>query len=399
MEAQPPPLTSLTIHLSTPAVEEISRLVESRAGSDASDVVEKMLLSVLPSFRELHARYAASAAAAPPPAEEGDEVDDAGADEAAAAAARRPHFFKNIQSIDPSGKAHWRPEDRGPARGVRPAPSPLTPLPSLAARRKRKAKFCRGLVGLMADYGMDIAYVLGVVQEMATDAEVLTKHVNKRQRLSAGAARTAAADGDEGPGPGAGAGAGSSSSSWSEAGSSSSSSPMHHGGRGAIGSSATARSTSEGGRTRGGGVGRGVASTRSRSAAVAAQAAAAAAAVDDDDEGVAGAASPRGEYSLLHWDAGSSSSSSSSSALAAPSPSPADAPFSGIDDDMLHGAAGTVASSLAAAEAAALVQAQSGGGGGGRVGPISLPPAPGGSVQTDVAPSPGFGIEDGALEF
>ncbi len=141
MEAPPsPPLTSLTIHLSTPAVEEISRLVESRAGSDASDVVEKMLLSVLPSFRELHARYAASAAAAPPaapPGEEGDEVDDAGADEAAAAAARRPHFFKNIQSIDPSGKAHWRPEHRGPARGVRPAPSPLTPLPSQPAASGR----------------------------------------------------------------------------------------------------------------------------------------------------------------------------------------------------------------------------------------------------------------------
>jgi Arc/MetJ-type ribon-helix-helix transcriptional regulator len=65
----------------------------------------------------------------------------------------RKRFFKSIYQLDPS------------------------------ARRKRKAKFCRSLVGLMQLYGMDAPYVADVVKQMASDAAVLEKHQTKRAEL------------------------------------------------------------------------------------------------------------------------------------------------------------------------------------------------------------------------
>lgn len=68
----------------------------------------------------------------------------------------RKRFFKSIYAIDAS------------------------------ARRKRKAKFARALLGLMDTYGMDIAFVHGVVKEMAEEPSVLEKHASKRARMAAG---------------------------------------------------------------------------------------------------------------------------------------------------------------------------------------------------------------------
>ncbi len=142
------PSTSVQVDLSSAAIACLADLIKARAGGNPSEVVERLLLSVLPEFRLIHSRVAEleahiqqqsmvisslqgelQQARSPATSGMGGEDSDEGTDDPSSASGpgsvggggggggSRRRFFKSIRDLDPS------------------------------ARRKRKAKFCRGLVG------------------------------------------------------------------------------------------------------------------------------------------------------------------------------------------------------------------------------------------------------------
>ena len=112
------PSTSMQVNLSPAAVSCIADLIKSRAGGNPSEVLERLLLSVLPEFRAQHTtvnnltieneklRAALSTAAAvatsssTSASSDADEVFEGGN---ASPITARKHYFKSIYDLDPSG--------------------------------------------------------------------------------------------------------------------------------------------------------------------------------------------------------------------------------------------------------------------------------------------------------